>query len=167
MSISSHGWGFGGDSVTREWRLGRVNLLLLVSHLITMGVLHLLEICLVLFILFEHSFIFQWVSHVFRLKLNLIKFLTIWRTLISILLGSWLHRNQLISVLLGARELIMFVCLLFNSVLGLVHLLHNRLIIGSIDWAFLMILFFGIEALHWFGAIWVKTRLLLILLLVD
>ena len=93
MSISCHGWGFGRDSVTREWRLGRVNLLLLVSHLITMGVLYLLKVCLVLFTLFQHSFIFQWISHVLRLKLDLIKFLTIWRTLITILLRTWLNRD--------------------------------------------------------------------------
>ena len=61
----------------------------------------------------------------------------------------------------------MLVHLLFNWVLSLVHLLQNRLLIGSIDWAFLVKLFFGIEAFHWFGAIWVKNRLLLILLLVN
>ena len=61
----------------------------------------------------------------------------------------------------------MLVYLFFNWVLSLVHLLQNRLLIRSIDWAFLVKLFFGIEAFHWFGAIWVKNRLLLILLLVN
>ena len=166
MSITIHGRSFWGDSVTRKGCLGRVDLLLM-SHLLAVSILNLLVVCLVLIVLLQRSLIFQWVAHMLRLKLDLIMLLSIWWTLISILMRNWLHGIKLICVLLGTWELVMFVWLLFNRVLSLVSLVIDGLLIWGIHWAFLMILLLRIEAFHLFGAIRIKAWLFLGLLFVK
>ena len=79
------------------------------GHLLTVSILHLLVVRLVLIMLLQRSLIFQRVTHVLRLKLDLIMLLSIWWTLIGILMRNWLLCIQLICVLLGTGELVMLV----------------------------------------------------------